>query len=181
MFKIGYGLLLAFCGAILVHIGIVFLIPRLNDTKILTQLESLAQTREPLIFSGAESPPALTGLDPFFRYRVCFFDLEEGAFLLNSAGDVPFFSTSLLSLTGEVLFSITDRQTINRTLNIEVRPAAEQQRLSNAQDDTSVVSGTVPVFMQQSRGLAIVRVFVPDESWEEIANRFLKNLVCQSG
>ena len=181
MFKLGYALLLAFCGAALVHIGIIFLIPRLSETKMLTQLETLAQTRDPLIFSGAEAPQALLGLDPFFRYRVCFFDLEEGAFQLTSSGEVSFFSASLLSENGDVLFSITDRQTINRTLNIEVRPTAEQQRLSQSQDDTSAVAGTVPVFVQKSRGFAVVRAFVPDKSWDIIADDFLKNVVCQTG
>ena len=180
VFKLGYAILLAFCGAVLVHIGIIFLIPRLSDAKMLTQLESLAQTRDPLIFSGAEKPQALPALDPFFRYRVCFFDLEEGTFQLISTGDVPFFSASLLSQTGDVLFSITDRQTISRTLNIEVRPAAEQQRLSQSQGDASTVSGTVPVFVQQPRGLAVVRAFVPDKSWDNIANEFLENLICQT-
>jgi hypothetical protein len=42
MFKLGYAILLAVCGAVLVHIGIIFLIPRLSDTKMLTQLETLA-------------------------------------------------------------------------------------------------------------------------------------------
>jgi uncharacterized membrane protein len=179
MFKLGYAVLLAVCGAVLVHIAIIFLIPRLGDTKMLTQLETLAQTRDPLIFSGAEAPQALPGLNPFFRYRVCFYDLEEGTFQLMSTGDVPFFSASLLSRNGDVLFSITDRQTINRTLNIEVRPSAEQQRLSQTPEETSAVSGTVPVYVQQSRGLVVVRAFVPDKSWDDIANEFLKNVICQ--
>jgi uncharacterized membrane protein len=181
MFKLGYAVLLAFCGAVLVHIGIIFLIPRLSETKMIARLEAMSQLRDPLIFSGAETPQALPGLDPFFRYRVCFYNLEEGAFQLVSTGDVPFFSASLLSENGDVLFSITDRQTINRTLNIEVRPAAEQQRLTQSTEDTSTVSGIVPVFVPQLQGLAVVRVFVPDKSWDEITNEFLKNLVCQSG
>ena len=180
MIKLIYAVMLAICGAVLIHIGIILLIPRLSDTEMLNKLMTLSQTRDPMIFDGTEESPAtLPELDPFFRYRVCFYDLEEGPFQLISSGDVPFFSASLLSENGDVFFSITDRQTINRTLDIEVRLAAEQQRLSQSLENAPELSGTVPVFVQQSRGLAVVRAFVPDESWNNIVNDFLKNLVCR--
>jgi uncharacterized membrane protein len=181
MVKLAYGVILAVCAAVLVHIAIIFLIPRIIDPQIVSQLQNLNQTREPLVFAGREIEPDVSGLDPFFRYRVCFYDLEDGPFQLASAGDVPFFSASLVAENGDVLFSITDRQTINRVLNIEVRPAAEQQRLSQTSDDNTVIAGAVPVFVSHMRGYAIVRAFVPDESWNDIADSFLNEIVCQSG
>jgi uncharacterized membrane protein len=80
-----------------------------------------------------------------------------------------------------VLFSITDRQTINRTLNIEVRAASEQQRLSQNLADNTAASGTVPVFVPVPKGYAIIRAFIPDKSWDDIVDNFLNEIVCQSG
>jgi uncharacterized membrane protein len=181
MIKLFYGLVLAVCGAILAHIAIIYLVPRLSEPKLLTELQTLEQTKDPIVFSGSDKTGQIAGLDPFFRYRVCFYDLEEGPFQLISTGDVPFFSAALVSEKGEVLFSITDRQTINRTLNIEVRPSSEQQSLTKGDTEASAINGAVPVFVANNKGYTLVRAFVPDQSWEEIANDFLENLVCQSG
>jgi uncharacterized membrane protein len=181
MLRLAYGIVLAVCGAVLVHIAIIFLIPRIVEPQVVSQLLALNQTREPLVFTGGEVETGVSGLDPFFRYRVCFYDLADGPFQVASAGDVPFFSASLLAENGDVLFSITDRQTINRVLNIEVRPAAEQQQLSQRSIDNSLVAGAVPVFVPYAKGNAIVRVFVPDKSWNDVADNFLKAIICQSG
>jgi uncharacterized membrane protein len=180
MIKLAYGSLLAFCTAVLVHIAIIFFIPLVSQPRIITQLQTLTQSRDPLILRGDTQIPGLPAFDPFFRYRVCFYDLNDGAFQLISTGEVPFFSAALLSEDNDVSFFITDRQTINGTLNIEVRAASEQQRLSQGPADLSASTAAVPVFVAQSKGYAIVRVFVPDESWSEIGNTFLKNIICQS-
>ena len=180
MFKLIYTVLVALSGAALVHIAIIFLIPRLDEPQIETQLLSLSQTRDPLIISSDDSLETISGLDPFFHYRVCFYDLEDGPFQIVSTGDVPFFSTSLIAGNGDVLFSITDRQTINGSLNIEVRPAFEQQSLSQAHADQTINTGSVPVFVSNLKGYALIRAFVPDNSWSEIADNFLKNIVCQN-
>ena len=181
MVKLAYGVLLALCGAVLVHIAIIFLIPQLREPRIVAQLQALNQAGDPLTFSGDDVSTNLAGLDPFFRYRVCFYDLEDGPFQLVSTGDVPFFSAALMSDNGDVLFSITDRQTIKRTLNIKVRASAEQQRLSQNQADSTAVTGAVPVFVPDSTGYAVIRAFVPDNSWDEIADNFLNEIICQSG
>jgi uncharacterized membrane protein len=179
MIRFVYGVLVAICGAVLVHIAIIFLIPRLNQPAILNQMQTLDQTRDPLVFSGREDIAALTGLDPFFRYRICFYDLEDGPFQLISTGDVPFFSASLMANNGDVLFSITDRQTINRTLNIEVRSASQQQRLVQTQADNTAIEGAVPVYVSAPKGYAIIRAFIPDPSWNEIVSDFLSDIACQ--
>jgi uncharacterized membrane protein len=181
MVKLVYSVLLALCGAVLVHIAIIFLIPRLSEPRIIAQLQALNQQRDPQVFSGDDVSTGVTGLDPFFHYRVCFYDLEDGPFQLASTGDVPFFSAALMAENGDVLFSITDRQTINRILNIEVRALSEQQRLSQNQAESTAVTGAVPVFVPDSTGYAIIRAFVPDKSWNEIADNFLNEIICQSG
>jgi uncharacterized membrane protein len=181
MIKLVYGIFLTVCATILVHIAIIFLIPRLIEPQIVSRLQTMNQTREPLVFSGRDKEPGVSGLDPFFKYRVCFYDLDEGPFQLVSSGDVPFFSASLVAENGDVLFSITDRQTINRVLNIEVRPTAEQQRLSQNINDNTDFADAVPVFVPNLKGYAVVRAFVPDKSWNEIADNFLSEIICQSG
>ena len=180
MFKLIYTVLLALCGAVLVHIAIIFLIPRLNAPQIITQLETLSAARDPLIISGDENDPELSGLDPFFRYRVCSYDLEDGPFQVISTGDVPFFSATLISENGDVLFSITDRQTINRTLNIDVRNSSEQQSLSQPTANETAIAGAVPVFVVSPKGYALIRAFVPDKSWGDIVDNFLNEILCQS-
>lgn len=181
MVKLIYCLLLALVGAILVHIAIIFLIPRFDQPQTTKQLELLGQSLDPLVIKGEAVNPVLSGLNPFFRYRVCLYDLDNGAFQLISTGDVPFFSATLVSENGDVLYSITDRQTIDRTLNVEVRPASEQQRLSKSVSDNTAATDVVPVFVASPKGYAIVRAFVPDQSWTEIADTFLSEIVCQTG
>ncbi len=180
MFKLVYGFLLALCGSVLIHIAIILLIPHFDKPEVTKQIELLSQSFDPLIIKESPSGFPVLGLDPFFNYRVCVYDLENGGFQLMSNGDVPFFSATLIAENGDVLFSITDRQTIARTLNIEVRPLAQQQRLSELSVDTSVVSGAVPVFVSETKGYAIVRAFVPDASWDEIVGQYLKDIVCQT-
>jgi uncharacterized membrane protein len=180
MIKVLYGVLLAFFGAILVHIAIIFLIPRLDAPSLAQQLQTLNQARDPLIISGNAGELALSGIDPFFRYRICFYDLEEGPFQLFAIGDVPFFSAALLAENGDVMFSITDRQTINRTLNLEVRPQSDRQLLSQPSNENTSTTSAFPVFVSSSKGYAIVRAFMPDKSWTQITDKFLNNVVCQT-
>lgn len=181
MIKLVYGMLLTISAAVLVHIAIIFLIPRVIEPQVVSQLQTFNQTGEPLVFTGSNKELGVSGLDPFFQYRVCFYDLNDGPFLLVSSGDVPFFSASLMAENGDVLFSITDRQTISRVLNIEVRLAAEQQRLSQNLDEGAAGAGAVPVFVPNTKGYAVIRAFVPDKSWNGIADNFLNEIICQSG
>lgn len=181
MLKLGYGILLAFFGSILVHIAVVFLVPRLSEPRVVTQLQLITQDADPAMFSGADGKNNLRGMDPFFRFRVCFFDLDDGVFQLSSNDSVPFFSASLLSQNGELLFSITDRQSVNNSLSLEVRQVGEQQRLSFSSSENTEAARAVPVYLPVSVGYAVIRAFVPDPSFEGVVSKFLKSIECQAG
>ena len=179
VFKLAYVCLMALCGTVLVHIAIVFLIPHLNQPRIVAQLQSLTQAEQAAILPSTLIDTSAQQLDPFFRYRVCAYDLDDGALQIISTGDVPFFSATLMSTSGNVLYSITDRDMIARTLNLDVRAMSEQQRLSQTFGADNALAGAVPVFLPDSNGYAIIRGFVPDKSWSEIVDRFLSDIICQ--
>lgn len=173
-----YTLLVGLVGALIVHLIIILAVPAFSDRDALTRLSSYT---EPYRFSLIEEIPEASDmtqrLDPLFRTGVCHFDITEGPVYLNAGGPVEFWSVSIYDENGLSVFSFNDRNAAQGSLDIIVTTpadAAELRKSLPAQYEQSFI-----VEAGFDAGLAVLRVFQPDESWQGIVARFLRNASCE--
>ena len=172
-------LLLGLFGAALVHIAILFLLPIYSERDVWTALATKGElySTVPLVHAanGAETGLPLVD-DPLFEASVCRFDLSTGMSRIVADGRVPFWSMSVYDRDGLNVFSINDRSAQQRVLDVVI--ADPPQMLELRKGLPEALENSVLVLADVDEGLALVRVFVPDESWRGAVSAFLESMRC---
>ncbi|MCU0832408.1 MAG: hypothetical protein MUC58_13030 [Rhizobiaceae bacterium] len=194
MRKLAYTVLTGLVGAVFLHLAIIFLIPVLAGGRTYAALAPIAgETADALVFapprlSGetpsdpAETPlPTVSGNDPFFASRVCAFDLSAGSFRVTSDDAPNFFSVAVLDDRDRVVFSLVDRLALDNRVDLEVLAKAEEGRRRQRQQAGLADPGeALPVFAARDQGLVVVRAFVPDATYAESVDAFLRGITCET-
>lgn len=168
-------ILLGLVGAVIVHIAIVLLLPAYTERDVWTQLGARAALYETVGLSEAD--PDLPVVDnPFLAAVACRFDLSEGMTRLVAQGSVPFWSLSVYDRDGLNVFSLNDRSAGGRGPDIVILTPA--QMLEMRQALPSLLERSLFVEADIGEGIAVMRVFVPDESWRKRASAFLDSAAC---
>lgn len=180
MIRLLYAVVLGLVGAGIVHIAILFMLPSFSERAVWTVLSGHADPYRFIRLDPADGQPLIRTLDPLFDAVACRFDLTDGVLHVAGDGSVPFWSMSIYDRMGNNIFSVSDRSTASpgRT-DIVVATPAQLVGLRNQLPEA--VEGTVFVEADIDEGLAVVRAFVPDESWQPAVDRYLDGLVCSSG
>ena len=110
--------------------------------------------------------------DPFLRSVVCRFDLTEPV-RVYADGSVPMWSASVIGADGANAYSVNDRVALGDTLDLVVLRTAE---VSEWRDVLSDDIELVP--LSSDGGMAVLRAFVPDATWEPTVTRFLESATC---
>lgn len=178
MLRLVYLILLGLLGAGIVHIVVLFLLPSYSDRDVWSRLSAVASPYETVRLgrdkAGAGVPvPA----NPFIRAAACRFDLADGALHMEAAGSVPFWSLSLYDDNGLNIFSISDRAATDRALDVVVANRAQMQKVRAQPPAEFARSLFMEVDMEE--GIALVRVLVPDETWDLVVDGFLAGLDCK--
>ena len=116
---------------------------------------------------------ALPEDDPFLRSVVCRFDLDEPV-RVYAEGAVPFWSASVIGEDGVNAYSVNDRVALGGTLDLVVLRSAD---VADWRDVLSDEIELVP--LASGAGMAVLRAFVPDETWGPTVAGFLEGATCE--
>ena len=122
-------------------------------------------------------PPVVKSVDPLFEAAACRFDLGEGMVRIKASGRVPFWSVSVYDRNGHNVYSFNDRNAGKRSLDAVVLTPA--QMVAVRKDLPEDLAGSVFVETATDEGIAVVRAFVPDESWRPAVRDFFSQASCR--
>lgn len=155
--------LIGLVGAGIVHIVAVLATPRFSDSNAFSR-----HAGEPGRFAPVPTR------DPLARAIACRLDLREPVRLVAD-GDVPFWSASLLVPDGTNVYSLNDRTAENGALDLIVVRRSEVDALrERLVDDPPEI-----VALEADGALAVLRVLVPDKSYEGVAGAFIESAGCE--
>lgn len=179
MLKLLHAILLGLFGAAVIHIAILFLLPTYSERDVWA---AMAEEATPYAFvrlgEGNTNPLLAEEQNPFFETAACRFDLERGMVRLTSAERVPFWSFSVYDRDGFNVFNTNDRSATNHALDALVVNAAQLLDLRKGVPETLASSLIAQTDIEE--GMIVIRVFVPDESWRIIVERFFEDLRCEA-
>ncbi|MCR9120700.1 MAG: hypothetical protein NXH91_00320 [Phyllobacteriaceae bacterium] len=182
MTRFVYATLVGLVGAAVVHLIIVFLLPLVSANTPWNRIAGLTETnapyRLPASMAGATFGNGVHGPDPFFETIVCRYDLDNGAAHLRSTARVPLWTVNLYDSLGTGFFSANDRLAAGQRLDLAVLDASQLRFVR--QSTPAELAGAIIAPADDPRGFAVVRVFVPDETWTGISARFADALECRS-
>lgn len=173
-------LALGVLGAGIVHIVILLLLPSLAEKGPWQRLDAAAGHYTFVPVNSRNGPsPTIRPVEPFFEEAACRFDLKDGVVHIHAPGHVPFWSMSVYDRRGENIYSLTDRTATDGDLDLVV--ATPAQLIEVKKDIPNDFEKSIFVETDTGKGIALVRSFIPDDSWGPWIDRYMKSLVCQSG
>jgi uncharacterized membrane protein len=89
---------------------------------------------------------------------------------------VPFWSVSVYDRNGQNIYSFNDRSAEKGVLDAVILSPA--QMIAVRKDLPEDLAGAVFVETPTDRGIAVIRAFVPDDSWKPDVARFLGQASC---
>jgi len=173
--RIVYTSFLGFLGAVIVHVGIVLLLP----SHIIKQNHLQRITAHVPAYQFAEleeNDPIMTGLDPAFLLRVCHFDLNLGTVSLTAQGHVPFWSLSLYMPDGSNIYSLNSTTSPTGELDLVLGDTIGIMDYRQSQDDDT--SQTILSGHDIEKGFVVLRVFSPSPDWALATSAFLQSASC---
>lgn len=177
MRRLVHALLLGLLGAGIVHIAVLLLIPQMSERDTWSRLAAAADlyTITPLEAERGGTP-VVKSVDPLFRAVACRFDLDNGMAQIKAPGKVPFWSVSIYDRKGHNVYSFNDRSAEKGVLDTVVLTPA--QMIAVRKDLPVDLVGSVFVETDAKQGIAVIRAFVPDDSWKPGVERFLAQASC---
>ncbi len=177
MRRLLHAILLGLFGAGIVHIVVLLLIPAFSERDAWSRLAMNSDLYVVTPLKAEEGgPPVVKSVDPLFAAAACRFDLGDGMARVKTSGSVPFWSVSVYDRSGHNLYSFNDRSAEKGVLDAVVLTPA--QMIAVRKELPEELSGSVFVETSTDRGIAVIRAFVPDESWRPGVNRFLEQASC---
>lgn len=178
MRRLAFAVMAGLLGAGIVHILVLFLIPEFSERDAWARLamDSGLYVMAPLAVERG-GPPALKSVDPLFDAAACRFDLTDGIVRIRAPGKVVFWSMSIYDRNGHNIYSLNDHSTNAGLLNVVVLTPA--QMVGVRRNLPEALEGSVFVEAPIDEGMAVVRSFVPDESWAPTVSRYLDQVTCQ--
>lgn len=178
MLRLAYAIALGLVGAGIVHVAVLLLLPSYSDNNVLSRVAAISEPYEPIRLDRPGVPGLTLGdPDPLFQVVGCRFDLNDGLIRFRTEGEAPYWSVSIYDRSGANVYSFNDRSTTGGGLDFVVLTPAQ----------TTDVRKEVPVELESSNfietdateGMAVIRAFVPDQTWSPAVNAFLDALTCK--
>jgi uncharacterized membrane protein len=175
MLRVAHILVLSLLGAVMVHAAIVLALPFMVGPAFLRSNAdpSARSFTEAMLDLGAHS----VGAAPFMRERICPYDFKAGGMRITLDDTVPLLSVAIIRPDGVTAFSSSTGR-LGGAQSIALLPSRLRRAVALAGDDV-LDSPELQVFIDQSEGLAVIRVFEPDQSWSQIAQSALETAGCE--
>lgn len=190
MGRFGLALLIGLVGAGLVHIAVVFMVPRVSDNSAWSRLSALGEYFEVVRIAPRRDASRVAGVaasgvprddfafaDPAFVVASCRFALDDGPVEITANGTIDnFWSASIYDSRGGNLYSINDRAAIGGVVNLVVGTA---QQIEDVRATALLEnSPALPVIVDVLRGYMTLRVLIDEESKRPAADSFLQTIAC---
>jgi len=172
LWALGLGLV----GAGLVHIVIVLLVPVYADHNSWARVTALGAENQFHLLDQAGPADQRRETDPLLLRAACPFDLDNGPVRVFATGSVPFWSLSVFGRNGENVYSLNDRSSVDRRLDLVL--AQPLQRIELEKSSVAQKTDSIVAELDIHKGFVVVRAFVPDESWRPIVTSFLHDAAC---
>ncbi len=95
---------------------------------------------------------------------------------ITAPGQVPFWSVSVYDRNGHNVYSFNDHSATDGRLDTVVLTPA--QMIEVRKELPEDFAGSIFVEAPIGEGIAVIRSFVPDESWKPTVRRFLAGATC---
>jgi uncharacterized membrane protein len=125
--------------------------------------------------SEAGSEP-LAGLDPRMLYAVCRFSLAEGPVRIRATLLNDFWSLAIFDRRGRNAYSLNDRSADRAELELAVITPVQMAQLR--QNPPQSLETAIVVELPIEQGMALIRVFVNDETMPPQAREALETADC---
>ncbi len=162
----------------IVHILIVLLIPSYATKDAWAKLE---QVGEPWQFSIVAQPGSDTAqlpfVDPSFGIAACRFNLNEAPLIVETKGELPFWSVALFDRQGRNIYSFNNRTAIERQLSLIVVNAVQMAQIRK--NPPEQVDKSVLVQSVSNQGFILIRALEADSSWKSAVSKFLNDASCE--
>ncbi|MFZ2101676.1 MAG: DUF1254 domain-containing protein [Oricola sp.] len=181
MAKWAYATLVGLVGAALVHLAIVLMLPQLSANDVWRQIQAETKPYVPARLDRSGNGidiAAARSLDPMFAAIACRYDLNDGPLLVTAPGNGDFWSVAVFDDYGRILFSANDRIVAADGLGLVVALPLQLRVLQ--QTPRAEMADTISTESNRAEGFVVVRLFRPDETWEPVAEDFLRRVECKA-
>lgn len=179
MSRLFYAVAAGLLGAGIVHIAILMLLPDFSERDAWSRLAGRTDLYRMARIDGmAGTDPLHRPADPHFYAAACRFDLGDGFARVFAPGTVPYWSVSVYDRSGQNIYSLNDRTSAGGELDVVVATTA--QMIDIREDLPEDMAASVFVQAEVGEGIALVRVFVPDESWAPKLAAYMDGIACRS-
>ncbi|RLQ87526.1 DUF1254 domain-containing protein [Notoacmeibacter ruber] len=161
-------------GAGLVHIAVIFLIPRAAPASAWSRIYEIT---EPFEARRLDEADIIYDADPLFAIAACRFDLTKGPLKLSAQGNVPFWSVALINPGGQTVWSINDRNGTEENLDLMV--VNRLQEIEIRREMPPELASTVLALSSNDEGIAVIRIFRPDETYDPVSDAFIDSIRCE--
>jgi uncharacterized membrane protein len=172
LFVIG-GLMLAG----IIHISAVTLVPYFATNDAWAEMRRFGRDDAfhtlPVAEAGAEP---IAGLDPHMLYAVCRFSLADDPVRIQASLLDDFWSIAIFDRRGRNRYSLNDRAAERAQLDLVVITPVQMAQLR--QDPPDSLETAIVVELPIEEGLALIRVFVADDSMLPQARAALESANC---
>lgn len=166
-----YALLLGLIGAAIVHIAIILLVPGYASEILWKRVSALGA---PYAFHRITGEEWAKRSDPMMRSAVCRFDLSDGPVHISAIGKVPYWSMAIYNHQGDITFSLNDQ--ISPAMDILV--VTPLQKILFEQATPPRLAESAVIQQNISEGIAVLRIFEPDDTWRDEVAEFMKSAEC---
>ena len=176
MLRVFMAVLTGLVGAGLLHLIIILSLPAFSEQDAHNRVLGEGAPFRFHALGGSRDAAGLSREDPFLETAVCAFDLTEEPVRLAAGGDVPFWSLATFDAGSNETFSINDRTSSGRLLDIIVATPTQATALRKAVPASLMQS--IIVETQQAKGYAVLRAMAPKASYKSAVAAFLASASC---
>ena len=163
--------------AIIIHICIIFFIPLFGAKDAAKRIMQNSNINSFELLTGNQKF-GQSNSDPFFRLATCQFDLGINGIEVTGGQTNLFWSASIFSARGRVIYSLNQRTSVGKSLKFIVVNPVQMANIRQIQPE--VLETSIVVETSEQKGFAIVRALLPDDSWNIEVENFLDSLNCKA-
>lgn len=154
---------------------IILLIPTFGTKDASDQMSQNSEVWEFVALSSVGAAN-IADVDPFFEIGACRFDLNVDSLLISGPETDAFWSASVFTQDGKILYSMNKRTAIDSKLSILVVNAIQMSNLREIQPEE--IETSILVESRDNKGFVVLRVLSPDDSWRSGVKAFLDSIQC---